>query len=424
MRVLLISANTESINMPVIPVGLGAVAVATREAGHEVKLLDLMGVTDTEAAVGGALQGLQPDIIGVSVRNIDDQNMENPNFLLDGAKEVISRCRDSSSAPVVVGGAGYSIFPESALTYLGADMGICGEGEAAFPALLALLDQNGDLSKGPGLYLPGLGLQGERGFEKELDQFPIPDAGLWPLSAPMDEEVWAPIQTRRGCPMDCSYCSTASIEGRIIRRRTPGRVVEAMASYVDAGFERFHFVDNTFNLPPSYAKELCRSLISSGLQVSWRCILYPAGIDRELVEEMAKAGCKEVSLGFESGSERILRRMGKRYGTEDVRRASEMLQEYGINRIGFLLLGSPGETKQSVQESLAFADSLALETMMVTAGVRIYPHTDLARTAVKEGMINSQEDLLYPRSYMAGGLEGWLPETARAWVEERPNWIT
>lgn len=111
MRVLLISANTEPINMPIIPVGPGAVAAATRDAGHEVDLVDLMNVSDTGLVINNAVVAFQPDVIGISVRNIDDQNMEQPQFLLDQVKAVISDCRSFSNAPVVLGGAGYGRSP-------------------------------------------------------------------------------------------------------------------------------------------------------------------------------------------------------------------------------------------------------------------------------------------------------------------------
>jgi hypothetical protein len=91
--------------------------------------------------------------------------------------------------------------------------------------------------------------------------------------------------------------------------------------------------------------------------------------------------------------------------------------------MGFLLLGGPGETRQSVLESLHFADSLGLEAMKITAGIRIYPRTALARTAAKEGLIQADDDLLHPKFYLAKGLQGWLQETLEAWRESRPHWV-
>ena len=408
--------------MTTLPLGLACVAAATRKSGHDVKMLDLMMEKDAQSVLKETIEGFRPDIIGISVRNIDDQNMENPRFLLGRAKEIVSACRSLSKAKIVLGGAGYSIFPERALSFLGADMGIQGEGEVAFPALIERIEQGTDLSGVFGLYLRGQGLQGKRQFAKNLDTLPLPDTDLWSLPS-QKEELWMPVQTRRGCLLNCSYCSTGTIEGLMIRRHSSEAIVHWIARCQEAGVQQFYFVDNTFNLPPSQAKEICRKLIDHGLNIRWWSILYPAHIDEELVDLMSKAGCEQVSIGFESGSERILKNMNKRFTLKGVRLISEMLSDHGIRRMGFLLLGSPGETRESVEESLAFADSLKLETMKITLGVRIYPHTALAKKAVDEGVISSQDDLFFPRFYLAKGLEDWLPTTLKKWTTIRPHWM-
>jgi len=136
MRVLLISVNTERINMEVLPLGLGYVAAAIDNRRHKVKILNLTMQTDTHKALGGTIAEFNPEIIGISVRNIDDQAMENPRFLLESVKDVVASCRKYSDATIVLGGAGYSIFPQASLDFLKADIGIQGEGEGAFLALL------------------------------------------------------------------------------------------------------------------------------------------------------------------------------------------------------------------------------------------------------------------------------------------------
>lgn len=413
MRVLLISANTEQVNILPLPLGLNCVAVAVRDAGHEVRLLDLMVEGGGGTSVREAIVAFDPEVIGISVRNIDDQDMEKPRFLLEPVKGIVAECRRHSDAPIVLGGAGYSLFPEAALDYLEADMGIQGEGERAFPLLLAQLERKADPVGVPGLYVQGRGLQGPRTFVENLDDLPLPDAGISSLSAPDRRECWMPMQSRRGCPMDCSYCSTATIEGRAIRMRSPESFVRGIARHVEAGFRRFYFVDNTFNLPQAHAREICLRLIESGLPATWRCILYPGEVDPELVRLMRRAGCTEVSLGFESGCERILHCLNKKFGPADIRRAAGMLRDEGIATMGFLLLGGPGETRESVEESLCFVDSLNLDALKVTVGIRIYPHTALARTAVAEGLLAPDDNLLLPRFYMVPGLRDWLPETIR-----------
>lgn len=137
---------------------------------------------------------------------------------------------------------------------------------------------------------------------------------------------------------------------------------------------------------------------------------------------MAQAGCTEVSLGFESGHPQVLNWIGKHFDPEDVRRTSQMLGDAGIRRMGFLLLGGPKETKETAMESLRFAESLNLEAMKVTVGIRIYPYTRLADEARADGMIGSADDLLRPRFYIRRGLERWLRETVDDWTANRPTW--
>jgi len=421
MRVLLISANTEKINIVPIPLGLNYVAAATQSKGHDVRVMDLMAHADSRAAIREAINSFHPDVIGISIRNIDDQVMHGARFLLDDVKRVVLDCRRDSKAPIVLGGSGYSIFPVAVLSYLEADMGLQGEGESVFPQLLERLERRADLTGLPGLYLKGRGLQGARSFVRNLSELPI--SGVHHFLPVYDRTLWMPFQTRRGCPMNCSYCSTATIEGRTIRERSPETAIAELKSFAEAGFRQFYFVDNTFNLPASYAKAICRLIIHHGLNIDWRCIFYPGVVDEDLIKLMAEAGCREVSLGFESGCEQILKNMNKRFNPEEVRKTSEMLAKYGIRQMGFLMLGGPGETRESVIVSLAFADSLPLDTVKVSQGIRIYPYTTLAKIAVDEGRIKSADELLKPTFYMVREIEQWLAETVKARMAERPNWM-
>jgi radical SAM superfamily enzyme YgiQ (UPF0313 family) len=267
-------------------------------------------------------------------------------------------------------------------------MGIRGEGEAAFVMLLDRLTRKESLGGIPNLVLPGqvhktcenwveaepssvdactqAGVHGKR-----LDDFPLPlpdSLSAFPTEF-KNQKVWLPFQTRRGCPMECSYCSTATIEGRIMRKRSPEIVMDSISRFAEAGFKNFFFVDNTFNFPPSYARELCSKMIGRNPGIQWRCILYPWNVSEDLIEMLARAGCVDVAFGFESGVRNILRSFNKRFQPEEVRRISVILRKYGIGRTGFLLLGGPGETRETVEQSLEFADSLELEAMKVTAGI-------------------------------------------------------
>ncbi len=408
MRVLVVAANTERINLPTLPLGAALVAAAAEAAGHEVAFLDLMGSSDPATAAEREIERFRPEVIGLSVRNIDDQEMAQPVFLLDKARPVVEACRRASTAPLVLGGAGFTLFPEQVLTYLGADLGVCGEGDQAFPALLDSLARGTDPVRLAGVHAPGRWPEVRRASVTSLDDVRDPGGRLWTAASLEDRDLWVPVQTRRGCPYRCSYCSTPHIEGGKLRTRSPRLVAEWLRRMAAAGVRRVQFVDNIFNVPREYALELCRKIRALEVDLEWLCILFPHDVDRDLARAMAEAGCQGVSLGFESGSDRVLGFMNKRFRTADVRRASDLLAEQGIRQMGFLLLGGPGETRETVRASLDFAQALDLAMLRVTVGIRIYPGTPLAATAVEEGVLSPDDDLLLPRFYLAPGLEGWI----------------
>ena len=408
MRVLLIAVNSERINMRVLPLGLAEVAAAARRAGHEARLLDLGPGDDPAATIARAWAAAPPDVVGLSVRNIDNVDMRRTRFLLPLAAAAVAGCRAAGTAPIVVGGAGYSIFPRAALERLGADYGVRGEGEVAFPALLDAIARGGDAAAIPGVFVRGGG-DSAPARSADLDRFPAAEFAAW-RDAAADPELLVPVQTRRGCAMDCAYCSTALIEGRALRFRAVESVVRDLRAVADAGFRRVFFVDNVFNEPEAYALELCRAIAALGAPLEFRAIVYPRRLSPELARAMAAAGCVETSLGFESGDPGVLRALGKRFSPDEVRAVSDALAERGVRRRGFLLLGGPGETMETVARSLDFAASLKLDALKTTLGIRIYPGTPLAAVALREGGVAPGEDLLEPRFYLSPALRDRLDE--------------
>ena len=414
MRVLLISANTEQINMPTIPLGLMLVAEACRRSGHDVEFLDLMFQENPQIILHNRIGSFNPEAIGISVRNIDDQSLENPRFLLENVRPLIEWCRSASSAPVILGGAGYSIFPDEVLEYLGADMGVHGEGETIFPEILERITRGEDPASLPGVHVRGRKGRLEQKFCVALDDLPLPEDDGWINADTENANIWFPIESRRGCPNSCSYCSTLQIQGRTVRNRSPRLIARYVERLAGRGFKQFYIVDNSFNIPELQGLELCSSLADLQPDIKWKAILYPHAVTEQLVRSMKQAGCCEVAIGFESGCERMLREMNKHFLPDEVRRLCRVLADNGIRRIGFLLLGGPGETRQSVQESLDYADSLDLDGLRTTVGIRIYPGTLLAKRALAEGMIKSEDDLLPPRFYLAPEVDPWIRDAVEA----------
>jgi len=178
MKVLFISGNREDVDIRVPALGLACIAAAAENAGHDVSLLDLIIERDPRSAILQTIRDFNPEVIGISVRNIDDQRMRNTRFLLDQARQAVACCREATTAPIVLGGAGFSILPQPILDYLCADMGIQGEGETIFPELLHRLHSGKSLDTLPGLYLKGKAAPSRRSFAKNLDALPLPDPSL------------------------------------------------------------------------------------------------------------------------------------------------------------------------------------------------------------------------------------------------------
>jgi radical SAM superfamily enzyme YgiQ (UPF0313 family) len=172
-------------------------------------------------------------------------------------------------------------------------------------------------------------------------------------------------------------------------------------------------------MPTSYDKEICRLIIHSGLNIDWRCIFYPDLVDDALIKRMAEAGCREVSLGFESCCARILKNMNKRFYPEDVSGAGKTQHPTdGVPDAGRSRRNSGVGSREP--RLCRFASPGYVK---VSQGIRIYPHTTLAKIAVDEGRIAPDDHLLKPTLYIVREIENWLKETLKVRMAERPNWM-
>jgi radical SAM superfamily enzyme YgiQ (UPF0313 family) len=233
------------------------------------------------------------------------------------------------------------------------------------------------------------------------------------------------VQNKRGCHMKCIYCSTPLLEGKHCRWRDLRQTVNEMACLNnEKNIHRFFVVDNVFNFPLSQAKDFCREIIAQGLKISWQAILNPAFGDEGLFELMAEAGCGFVSLGNESGHELVLRNLRKGFTLDNVRKAAGLARANGIRYACFLLLGGPGETRDTVTESVEFLEELSPDLVTLRAGIRIYPGTRLEALAREEGMIGDGQDLLHPAFYLSPELGEWIWDYMKETVTGRKNWKT
>jgi radical SAM superfamily enzyme YgiQ (UPF0313 family) len=428
MKVLLISENRSTTLVSPFPLGLAFISSALRRAGHEVVVLDFMFLEKWEEKLLTALNDFQPDSIGLSIRNIDNQEMRNPVFFLGDHLTIVKAIRKYSIAPIILGGAGFNIHPAGCLRYLDADLGIYGEGEEALPLLLdamrgstlekvsgAVWKKNDHIIVNPPRYI------------SDPDQWVSPSYGDFDVTAYHETRGELPgsvtVQNKRGCHMKCIYCSTPLLEGKQCRSRDLHQSVSEMASLNnEKNIQRFYIVDNVFNFPLSHAKDFCREIIAQGLKISWQAILNPAFGDEELFELMGKAGCRFISLGNESGHELILKNLRKGFTLENVRKVARLARANGIRYACFLLLGGPGETRDTVMQSVEFVEELSPDLVTLKAGIRIYPGTQLEALARDEGMIRNGQDLLHPAFYLSPAIREWIPDYLEKMVGNRENW--
>lgn len=415
----MVSANRERDPSPVFPLGLAYLAGPIAEAGHEARLLDLCFEEDVPAAVQRALDESAPEVVLVSVRNLDNVTWPASRSYVDGVRQVVGLCRER--AVVVLGGSAFSLEPLSLLAATGAHCGVVGEGEVVLPYLLERIEAGAPLHGLPGVVVPGNGAAPAPRLPASVG---APSRDLFDVSRYLADGGAANVQTKRGCPFACTYCTYPILEGSRVRSRPAVEVVAELKSLVDRhGVDYVEFCDDIFNFPEAAARELCREMIAADLGLSWSAFVNPGHLDAGLVDLMVRAGCDAVELGTDSGSEPMLRSLGKSFTVDDVRRAAGLCRDAGVATAHYLLFGGPGETDATIDETVALMDELRPEAVIVMVGIRIYAGTELHEVALREGLVTPGQCLLDPVFYPA---EGELRRIATRVAEEagkRRTWI-
>lgn len=428
MRVLLISANTETRPDPVFPIGAACMAGVAAAHGHEVSTLDLCFVEGPHRAVTGAVAMHAPDVIGLSLRNLDSSSYPQNTSYIDDYRAILRSLRACSDAPVVLGGAGFTVMPQTIMEYLGADFGVVGEGELAFPWLLERLERREAVATTPEYRcepVPGGGICVHPSARiARLDATGIPAREHFDSHQYYERGGALNIQTKRGCYFECVFCSYPLIEGAKVRMRSPAAVVDEMAELRAArGIRHWFFVDNIFNMPIRHAKEICAAIAARELDVEWSAYLNPKFVDEELCALMARSGCRAIEFGTDSGSPAMIASLRKEFTVDDLRRASALCHRHGLKFCHSLIFGGPGETAQTVAETIALMDEVRPTAVIALTGIRILPGTGMVEIALRDGQLDADDNLLSPKFYISPGLEDALIERIEAYARRHSNWI-
>jgi len=419
MEILLVSANREKSPYPVFPLGLSYLAGSLLAAGHRLRTIDLCFADDPETLLGDELSIYPPDAVILSIRNIDNVTYPGSRSYLEGVKTVVDACRKKN--PVILGGSGFSLMPRELLDFFGGDYGVVGEGEEILPLLLERLAKGestqglpGVLAKGITEYLPPV----------LVEKIGTPERSLFQVEHYNREGGMANLQTKRGCPFSCIYCTYPILEGSRLRLRDVDDIIAEIRKLVELnGTEYLYFVDDIFNYPMDYAEKLCRAMIAAGLSIHWSAFINPSFITPDLISVMVEAGCDAFEFGTDSGSPVMLRNLGKSFTTEDVRAASALCREHGVDFAHYILFGGPGETEETLLQSFALMDDVAPTAVIGMTGIRIYPGTTLHRQALKEGIITPDTSLLESIFYISPAVRDTLCDLVTTEALKRRNWV-
>jgi len=419
MKILLISTNRLTEPYPVYPLGLDYLAGAIA-ARHQVKTVD-MNAVQKHSSLGEIIRDFGPDVIGISLRNIDTADSTDPKGFVKECRELTRMIKSCSDAVLVCGGSGFTMFPEEILHTSEADYGIIGEGER-FSLLLDALEHGEEIADIPGLISQHSGERIPEPWDRKLDrkfhkdhphvQFYLKKGGMLNL------------QTKRGCNFNCIYCSYPHIEGKKLRFIPPEEVAETALKLQEAGAKYLFITDSAFNSDIPHSIAVAQAFRKAGVTVPWGAFFAPVKLPGNYFRIMADAGATHVEFGTESLSDIMLASYGKPFLSSHVFEAHSNAVDAGLHVAHYFLLGGPKESSDTLNETFSNVSKLKKTVMFFFCGVRIYPHTKLYDIALEKGLISKSLDLLAPVFYRPESIANdEIIHRVEEQAEKHANWL-
>jgi radical SAM superfamily enzyme YgiQ (UPF0313 family) len=402
LRVLLVQSPTGRPEAPIFPLGLAF--LAGQLAGRELRGLDLSLPGDPAARLRDELGTFAPDAVCISLRNIDDSSYPLTWSYIDPFARVIEAL-DSWEGTVIVGGTGFSIYPERLLDrFSRIDFGMPGECEETLPALLSHLESGGGVQGWDGGRLLPWG-------RADLDRIAPPEYGFLD-TAPYSHGGGIGVQSRRGCGFGCTYCTYGYLSGKVFRPRPVAQVMEDIARLGRMGIREFQFVDSVFNAPPDYFEELLSALESTAHGLSWGAWL-DEGVTPAQLARMKAAGAVKVDFSPDAITNRGLRLLGKRSGASDLHPAVQASRKAGLITGVNFFSGNPGEGLGAFLLKILFMLRVRLllgwaDTPVNIGTIRVYAHSPMALQMEREGAVEKGCDFFRPVFRHGRGPGDWL----------------
>jgi anaerobic magnesium-protoporphyrin IX monomethyl ester cyclase len=364
MRVALVSPkwNRKANDYPAL--GLGYLAAVLERDGHQVRIFDF--ALYPNAPLEEDVQQVctfDPEMIGITAMS----------SVYHSAVQTATLLKAYLGRPIVIGGPHATVYPERVLAESPViDCVVRGEGEETIGQLARALDgTGGNLAAIDGLTYRNrseIVSNPDRPLIRDLDSLPFPARHLFDLTryglrTPGGQPM-VTIMSSRGCPYNCSYCFKG-IVGRTYRQRSPGNIIAELRQVIDQyDIRNFYFIDDLFTIDLRRLNALTEQLVAARLDIRWQCLGRVDRVDAEVLRKMYAAGCRRIHYGIESGNQQILDGVGKGIKLEQVRQAVRWTQEAGIEVKGYFMLGLPGDTEETLQQTIDLATELDLDETM------------------------------------------------------------
>jgi len=374
---------------------MAIIASALTRAGHEVRQFDFLAEERSDACLRKAIHDFGPHYVGISIRNIDaaDHCLAGHDWYLSTDLGLIKAIRETTPAPVILGGSAFSVMPEEILNYLGGDYGIAGEGERAICDLIDALNEGRSvpaITRKGAAFHSGDTMTCQPLWEPALVNFYTGQSGM------------ISMQTKRGCPYKCAYCTYPAIEGDMVRQRPPDDIADEVEKLQKTyGINTFYFTDSVFNDEECGYLKVAETLVRRGIKIKWAAFFRPEEISKDRMSLLKQSGLYAIEAGSDAASDETLAGLNKHFTFDDVYEFNRSCVEAKIPCAHYVIFGGPGETEVSVKKGLDNLETLKDCVVFAFSGIRIFPGTLIQAQAIEEGVLTKVGSLLKPTYYFS-----------------------
>jgi len=376
-----------------LPIGLLYISSYLKQFGYDVVVRDL-NCQEIEDDLWGNIA-----ILGISMLS---HTRKEPYRLIRKIKEKYPDIK------IVVGGIHATTFPKMLVDEFPIDATVIGEGEITFKELCDYWIKGiGDLKEINGIATKKHGIHKPRELIENLDDLPFPDYSqinfddyycTMARNRPnevidgikISEAKYCNLITSRGCIGRCKYCNAYIHWGYAVRFRTANNILEEIKYLYKKGIRIFNFNDDSFGQDRNIVIELCKKIVKSKIKFVWYCDMRPDSVDEDMLKWMKKAGCFVISFGIESGSDKILKSIGKGITKEQIRKSMKITKSTGIKAYALLMVGNQGETNDTIAETINLMNELEIDIYSTNGFVWVYPGTEYHRIMEKRRQIRKE----------------------------------